>query len=91
MWIKCISIHVPRVGGRPRDIGRGHQQAAISIHVPRVGGRHPEIHLKKGEMKFQSTSPAWGDDLSLYQMFSISEISIHVPRVGGRLDDLVKV
>ena len=58
----------------------------ISIHIPRVGDDHDDLHRRRGDLRFQSTSPVWGMTLQPVVMSPTVAISIHIPRVG---DDFV--
>ena len=56
---RCVSIHAPRVG-RDGDRDLFSSSHFVSIHAPRVGRDDGQLSVESGQLKFQSTRPAWG-------------------------------
>ena len=56
---RCVSIHAPRVG-RDGDRDLFSSSHIVSIHAPRVGRDDGQLSVESGQLKFQSTRPAWG-------------------------------
>ena len=64
---KAISIHAPRVGSDYAAHGR-RAEVYISIHAPRVGSDLRRfLILLICPILFQSTLPAWGATVSVYE------------------------
>ena len=61
---------------------------AISIHAPHEGERRDSREFYILSLRFQSTLPTRGSDMSIFLQQRLWQISIHAPHEGERLDSI---